>query len=83
MMFTVNWYNSIDVCGHTLACHLVLYIKVSKTIFKLIDYAFIFMNEYIFIILMMCLNANGSLYIHAHAYQIQGPCSIVLENESY
>lgn len=82
MFSMINWYNSIDVCDDTLAYHLALYIKVSKTIVKLIDYAFIFTNGYIFMILIMCLNANGSLYIHAHVYEIQGPCSIVLDNES-
>lgn len=47
MLSTINWYNSIDVCDYALACHIALYIKVSKTILKMIDYAFIFMNGYI------------------------------------
>lgn len=47
MLSAINWYNSIDVCDYALACHLALYIKVSKTILKMIDYAFIFMNGYI------------------------------------
>lgn len=37
---------------------------ILKSVVRLIDYSFIFMNGYIFIILIMCLNANGSLYIH-------------------